>query len=300
MARMLSRGLIAAAVLMFATGATSLELSAHDVASMDGTTMLAQMERDEILMTAVREGAVEKVATLLAAYQREHRELPVDEYKRTLLHIAAVGDSESVLQVLLAAGISPNVRASSGATPLHHAAGANRPRMVMLLLAAGADINARTVHGLTPLHMSEGTTQILLDAGAIPDARDDSGQTAMFQLGPDIAALRKAGLDVNERNKFGWTPLHVAAFKGNVEHATALLDNGAEIEALTSAEFVMRGDAAWGSQERTIPAGYTALDIATNEHNEVKWVTGRNRPMIEMLRARGAKRPFLGIRFLSW
>ena len=92
----------------------------------------------------------------------------------------------------------------------------------------------------------------------------------------------------------------MAALHGETDHAKALLDHGAEIEAKTPAEYVIRTKESWGTETRPIPAGYTALDIAYNEHDRVKWVTGRNRPMIELLRARGATRPFLGLRFLRW
>lgn len=269
---------------------------------MDGAvTMIAENDRDQMLLKAVDDGDEEKVHILLADFQRDSRAWPTDRYAGSLLHIAARRGSEPVLQLLLAAGFSPALRGPGGKTPLHDAASGGHPRMVMLLLAAGAHVDARTAYGFTPLHLSVGpATQLLLDAGADPMARDAHGQTAMFYTGTDKDALIRAGLEVNARNPAGWTPLHFAAFKANVELAQALLDRGAEIEAKTLSDFVIRGSEAWGSQERTIPAGYTALDIATHEHNEVKWVTGRNRPMIDLLRARGARRPFLGLRFLSW
>jgi ankyrin repeat protein len=264
------------------------------------TTMLTQADRDEMLINAVKAGDAEKARILLAHYEREGRSLPTDKYDGSLLHVAASHGSETVLPLLLEAGLSPNVIGFGGATPLHHAASSNQPRMVALLIAAGADVNARTTRGLTPLHVSHGTTQVLLDADADAMAQDENGETAIFHAGPDLAALVKAGLDVNARNKSGWTPLHVAAFTAATEQAKALLDLGADIEAKTGAEYVIRSKDAWGTESRTIPAGYTALDIAYNEHDRVKWVTGRNRPMIDLLRARGATKPFLGIRFLRW
>jgi ankyrin repeat protein len=235
---------------------------------------------------------------MLAAYAHDGRALPVHEHYGTLLHFAASYGSEAVAQILLAGGLSVHTGTRSGATPLHHAR--NQPAMVRFLLAAGADVNARTIHGHTPLHLSEGTTQMLLNAGADAQALDEKGQTAMFQSGVDVAALVKAGLDVNARDKQGWTPLHVAAFYAQADHAKALLDAGADIEAKTLTEFVMRKTDAWTSEERSIPAGNTALDIAYNEHDRVKWVTGRNRPTIDLLRAHGATRPFFGLRFLRW
>jgi ankyrin repeat protein len=281
--------------------ALSFAGSAQERTPMQGAmTIAAQAESDAILMNAVKDGDEDKVRELLAAYRRDGRDLPKAKYGETLLHMAAAGTSEPILRLLLEAGISPHVRGYGGITPLHDAARGNRPRMIALLLASGADINVRSDRGLTPLHVSNGTTQLLLDAGADPSALDEDGQTAVFQSRTDLDALLKAGLDINACNRHGWTPLHLAAFHASAERVRALLDRGAAIEAKTSAKYVIRSDEAWGSQTRSIPAGYTALDIAYNEHDLVKWVTGRNRPTIDLLRERGATRPFLGIRFLRW
>jgi ankyrin repeat protein len=302
MSRRLAHGIAAAALVAAAVSAGPHHLAAQETLPMDGSlTMMAEIDHADLLLKAVGDGDAENVRTLMAAFERERRPWPTDRYAGSLLHIAARGDSEAVLQMLLAAGFSANQRGPGGRTPLHDAAMSERPRLALLLLASGAEVDSRTQYGFTPLHLSVGVmTQLLLDAGANPLIMDAHGQTAMFYAGTDKDALMKAGLDINTRNPAGWTPLHVAAFKSNVAFAEALLNRGADLEARTLTEFVIKGDEAWGSQERTIPAGYTALDIATHEHDRVKWVTGRNRPMIEMLRARGAKRPFLGLRFLSW
>ena len=264
------------------------------------TGMSSENERDETLLTAVKDNDTEKVRALLTVYRRDGLALPVHKHYGTLLHTAASYGSEGVATLLLESGLSAQATTSYGATPLHFAARDNKPGMVTLLLAAGADVSARTARGFTPLHFSDGTTQLLLDAGADANAMNEEGETAIFHAGPDVSALAKAGLDVNARNRHGWTPLPVAALHGSTDHARALLDHGAEIEAKTPAEYVIRTKESWGTEERSIPAGYTALDIAHNEHDRVKCVTGRNRPMIELLRSRGATRPFLGLRFLRW
>ena len=40
-----------------------------------------------------------------------------------------------------------------------------------------------------------------------------------------------AGADVNAKDKYGWTPLHSAAFNGHKEIVELLIDNGADLDA---------------------------------------------------------------------
>ena len=46
-----------------------------------------------------------------------------------------------------------------------------------------------------------------------------------------ITALINAGADIKARDKYGWTPLHIAARISTVEVVTALIAAGADIEA---------------------------------------------------------------------
>lgn len=57
----------------------------------------------------------------------------------TVLHRAVDQGEASVLELLLTAGMDPNVRDSQGDTPLHIAVRRNSPDIARLLLAAGAD-----------------------------------------------------------------------------------------------------------------------------------------------------------------
>jgi ankyrin repeat protein len=49
-----------------------------------------------------------------------------------------------------------------------------------------------------------------------------------------IKSLIAQGVDINTRNIRGYTPLHLAAVKGNSEGAQLLLENGAEVDAVAT------------------------------------------------------------------
>jgi ankyrin repeat protein len=57
----------------------------------------------------------------------------------------------------------------------------------------------------------------------------------MHETSDNIAALVSAGANVNARQKYGVTPLHIAASYGTPSHIAALLSAGAEVDARTQA-----------------------------------------------------------------
>jgi hemoglobin len=85
------------------------------------------------------------------------------------------------------------------------------------------------------------TVELLLSLGADPNAADSGGHTPLYCVGNECAAegggkvvraLVQGGADVNADDGVKHcTSLHMAARRGNVEVAGALLDCGADIEA---------------------------------------------------------------------
>jgi truncated hemoglobin YjbI len=112
--------------------------------------------------------------------------------------------------------LSLATRRSAGRTLLHYASGAGCLEVVASLLARGTDPGVQDAGSHTPLYRV---------------ANECASET-----GPDIVkALVRAGADVNACGGVTRaTPLHMAARRGNVEIARALLDCGAAIEARDS------------------------------------------------------------------
>jgi ankyrin repeat protein len=113
-----------------------------------------------------------------------------------------------------------------GMTELHYAAYCNDPEAVRVQLQQDVLVDVRDDNGWTPLHWSidmaqaggkpEQVVDVLLAAGASPDAVDQSGCSAlMMACGRNnetiVERLIKAGADIHWRSRSGGTLLHEAA-----------------------------------------------------------------------------------------
>lgn len=175
----------------------------------------------------------------------------LDDVGETPLHRAADGGGLATVAALLGAGAEVDARSEDGATPLHRAAGGNEtPAVVAALVAAGAEVDGRDENGDTPLHRSwsnpnPAVSQRLLELGADPLARNDSGEVAdpnhcenwnTPEFARDgnvqaVAACVASGRDVNARNEQGQTPLHHAVANRDSAIVAWLLDAGANTGA---------------------------------------------------------------------
>ncbi len=78
--------------------------------------------------------------------------------------------------------------------------------------------------------------ELLLEAGADPDSRESSELCPpLYYAVRDrrlnlIDLLIEYGADLNYQNNFGWTPLHIAAFKSHRDLVNLLIDEGARVE----------------------------------------------------------------------
>lgn len=149
----------------------------------------------------------------------------------TPLATAALTGNTQVVKLLLEAGADPDVSVSRHQTALMWAAGQGHGEIVAALLAAGADFNARTEvrneyvktekeqdsHPAYKQWMEEGGYNALLFAAAAGDPAS-------------VQALVSAGSDVNGPSAAGITPAIMAVHGGNASVVGYLVDAGARVD----------------------------------------------------------------------
>jgi ankyrin repeat protein len=123
---------------------------------------------------------------------------------------ATVGDAARIRELGARDKSRVNAFGDDGFHPLGHAAFFKRPEAVRALLDLGADARLATrPAAFTPLHSA---------------VADDTGQAAK----EIVRMLLAAGADPNARSASGGTPLHTAAFTGDVVMVRLLVAAGAD------------------------------------------------------------------------
>lgn len=178
--------------------------SASTSMSNDNTVSDPQLDA---LAKAVAAGEGAEIARLAGQI---HPDTPGPKGGTLLVEAIAEGRVQSV-QPLLDAGADPNRPGAGGETPMHAAAFVDDPEPLRLLLAHGGDANVRNPRtGQVPLArailgFSHAQVQMLLDAGADPNAADNNGKTLLHtaggvNAGDVILQLLKAGASPLAKN----------------------------------------------------------------------------------------------------
>ena len=166
-----------------------------------------------------------------------------DNYGDTCLTIAAYrGHTETVRYLVGLKEVEVDHTDDDRCTALHLAADKNHADVVQVLIDAGADIEARDNTGYSPLHFacrsgSLDTVKLLVRAGAGVCVTGNDGHTCLT-----IAAwnghtetvryvLFLPEVEVDHANHKGCTALHWAADNNHTDVLQVLIDAGADIEA---------------------------------------------------------------------
>ena len=181
----------------------------------------------------VRDGAEERVdATLQVGELTMGGAIVV--VPETALVSAVWEEDEAAVRNLLASGADINALDKNVDTTALAAAVSNgKAELVRLLVYAGADPNVRNSSRQTALmNLDDDATaeivNLLVTAGAKVNVRDEEGNSALHTAAAEsgsevVRALVEAGARVDARNKEWKTPLMAAAESGNVDNVKALL-----------------------------------------------------------------------------
>lgn len=168
-----------------------------------------------------------------------------DNMGYTPLLYAAKDGKEEVAELLIAGGADVNVKDQLGNTPLHYAAVSGHYNMCRLLLDEEADANAKNLMDGTPLAMARAghhdkivellSSKVDNEIGTKPAEVSKEAellhQAAMVGDVNQVKSLISKGVDVNAKNRLGWTPLHNALWYGHKAIVELLIDKGSNVNA---------------------------------------------------------------------
>ena len=175
---------------------------------------------------------------------------------QTPLYTATYLARSSIVNILMDAGADPSAANEDGDTALCYAVYASKSEIAERLANGGADVDAvcvseRSYGGQTPLYRAayvgdDSIVNLLLDAGADPNAANADGDTAIcnavYARKPEIVeGLVNGGANVHavcvsERPYGGQTPLYTASRFRDDSIAQILLNTGAVQDTTGSSE----------------------------------------------------------------
>ncbi|XP_006897478.1 PREDICTED: ankyrin repeat and SAM domain-containing protein 3 [Elephantulus edwardii] len=166
----------------------------------------------------------------------EELDVPLD------LHTAAsIGQYEVVKECVQRKELDLNKKNGGGWTPLMYASYIGHDTIVHLLLEAGVNVNVPTPEGQTPLMLAsscgnESVAYFLLQQGAELEMKDIQGWTALFHCTSAghqqmVKFLLESGANANTREPvYGFTPLMEAAAAGHEIIVQYFLNHGVQVD----------------------------------------------------------------------
>lgn len=204
----------------------------------DLATVERMADADRALLVAKDPNGVS--AVLLAHYYGQAQVAKALLRRKPVLDIfeaATVGDAARIRTLVAKDRTTVNAWSGDGFFALGLAAFFKRPEVVKVLLESGADVRmASRPLGFTPLHsavaddageVTKDIVKMLLDKGADPNAKNANGSTPVHTAAftgnvPVLEMLLEAGGDPQAPDKEGRSPLDLARERGNTEAAAEL------------------------------------------------------------------------------
>ncbi len=170
---------------------------------------------------------------------------------------------------------------AEGDSLLHHAAAGGNPELVSFLIDQGAAIDLAGSGKHTPLQRAAAfdrakAVAVLLERKAALELRNDYGRTALILCARErgqvetARILIAAGADVNAEDRFGSTPLELAAWRAKRELVDSLMAKGARLPEPGEKWYVMLGSAASeGLDSLFLPLAAKSADLKKSIGNDL-------------------------------
>ncbi|KAH8065295.1 hypothetical protein JL720_12902 [Aureococcus anophagefferens] len=183
------------------------------------------------LLEACGRGDAAQVQTILSGSRVD---VNADERGWTPAYVAAQNGHTAVLKALIGAGCDVNASREDGAAPALIAAEKGHGETLEALVAAGCDVDHANGEGWTPALFAAQENQTAAASCCARAAREQggergwtptaiaaqqgakaNGETACFAAAKQghadcVGALIRGGVDVNQENEEGWTPVYMA------------------------------------------------------------------------------------------
>ncbi|MFN7095687.1 MAG: ankyrin repeat domain-containing protein, partial [Burkholderiales bacterium] len=181
------------------------------------------VHNDTALLNAAMNGQLAVAEFLINAGARIEKTSTVANCNA--LYVAIDGGHIMCAKLLIEQGVNLECPYITGTDPLQDAASRGYTELVEILLNKGAQLQTNGWVGKTPLHMAaannhEATVSLLLAAGALTEARDAANSDTPLHFAAAGGQLASAKLlikyqaNLEAKNNNGYTPLHLAAAKG--------------------------------------------------------------------------------------
>jgi ankyrin repeat protein len=226
-----------------------------------------------LVSSAAESGSVDLVKRLFSVGAKLKEGQPG---RSTALHRAASNgktDSQALVAYLLDMGANIEAIDSSHQTPLLAALRQGSVGVIRLLLARGANALAISPRGMNALHLAATNRRYdlipdLCAAGVPVEGRMQTTETPLHiaaAVGPteSVAALLDAGADIDAlQTSRGWTPLHTAANLGATEMVDFLIKHGADTSAVDNTRYTALDTAVRAGRIRAFNVLLTATQEA--------------------------------------
>ena len=218
----------------------------YDVAKyfkQQGLSQESPLGEESVLHCAARNNSL-NVLKLLAPNNPSLNRLDIHG-NAPIHHVADRGDP-ACLEVLLMSGCQVDLPSKNGDTALHVAAAAGCADILELLIKNKANVAVKNQRGQTALHVAatvhclECVETLVHKGNSDPNAEDNDGRTPLHAglgkslLSYDVTEMlitRRA--HVNKADKYGFTPLHIAAINELSQCIDYLIQHGADLSART-------------------------------------------------------------------